>query len=370
MRTLFLSLLCLFGALTILQAQDTSYGIAYQAVARDADGDPLADAELDVRVTLRDADGNSLWQEEHASVLTTQFGNMALTIGNGMAASGSSDLGDIDWSASGLHFEIEVDAGAGYASFGDVDVQAVPVAIYAASGWEGDVQALYDALDDHEGNFNAFVTATNGTLATLSDGVAANEAAIADETQARADQDAILLGLIESNDDEIAILQSNVADNTADLGDILNVLTFGENTVTLADGDTLMVHGTLDLMGGSFSAGTGFFNYLGASNADFEEMSAESGLFEDLTFFDGRGFGPTSNLQLDGTLNVDGDATFNASVSGTDGELASENYVDAADAAEAAARIAADNAIQDDVDQNEADSDAADAAETAARIAA
>ena len=39
MRTLFLSLLCLFGALTVLQAQAQDPGIAYQAVARDADGD-------------------------------------------------------------------------------------------------------------------------------------------------------------------------------------------------------------------------------------------------------------------------------------------------------------------------------------------
>ncbi len=52
MRTLFLSLLCLFGALTVLQAQDQSHGIAYQAVARDADGDPLSVAALDVRITL------------------------------------------------------------------------------------------------------------------------------------------------------------------------------------------------------------------------------------------------------------------------------------------------------------------------------
>ena len=106
MRTLLLSLLCLFGALNVLQAQD--YGIAYQAVARDADGDPLADAELNVRVTLMSADGSALWQESHASVLTNQFGNLALTIGDGALAFGSSSLSDVDWSESGLHFSIEV----------------------------------------------------------------------------------------------------------------------------------------------------------------------------------------------------------------------------------------------------------------------
>ena len=145
MRTLFLSLLCLFGALTILQAQDSSYGIAYQAVARDADGDPLADTELAVRVTLKDG-ATTVWQEEHASVLTNQFGNLALTIGSGVTSAGTS-LTDVDWSAAGLHFEIEVDAGTGtYASFGDVAVQAVPVAMYALNGQEEEIAALWTAL--------------------------------------------------------------------------------------------------------------------------------------------------------------------------------------------------------------------------------
>ncbi|MGB0463184.1 MAG: hypothetical protein ACPGOX_09145, partial [Flavobacteriales bacterium] len=137
MRTLFLSLLCLFGALTVLQAQDP--GIAYQAVARDADGDPLADAELDVRVTLYGADDAILWQESHASVLTNQFGNLALTIGDGAVTPGYDALSAIDWSAAGLHFGIEVDAGAGYASFGSVDVEAVPIAMYALNGQEEEI---------------------------------------------------------------------------------------------------------------------------------------------------------------------------------------------------------------------------------------
>ena len=155
MRTLFLSLLCLFGALTVLQAQDP--GIAYQAVARDADGDPLADAELDVRVTLYGADDAILWQESHASVLTNQFGNLALTIGDGAVTPGYDALSAIDWSAAGLHFGIEVDAGSGYASFGSVDVEAVPVAMYALNGQEEEIAALQGALDALDGDVDSFV---------------------------------------------------------------------------------------------------------------------------------------------------------------------------------------------------------------------
>ena len=252
MRTLFLSLLCLFGALTVLQAQDP--GIAYQAVARDADGDPLADAELDVRVTLYGADDAILWQETHASVLTNQFGNLALTIGDGAVTPGYDALSAVDWSAAGLHFGIEVDAGAGYASFGDVDVEAVPIAMYALNGQEEEIAALQSQLDALEGDVSALTS-------DLSDAITES-----------VDQDAYLLGLIQDNDGDISVLQSSVAANTADLGDLLSVITVGATGITVND---LTVTGDLDITG-VFSAATGLFNYLSANNADFEDMIAEA----------------------------------------------------------------------------------------------
>ena len=404
MRTLFLSLLCLFGALTILQAQDSSYGIAYQAVARDADGDPLADTELSVRVTLKDG-ATTVWQEEHASVLTNQFGNLALTIGSGVTSSGTS-LSDVDWSAAGLHFEIEVDAGSGsYASFGDVAVQAVPVAMYALNGQEEEIAALWTAFEAHEGDFNSFVTATNQSLSDLESdlqaqmnaadanlqgqldaataAIADNATGISDLATLSASEDAALLGMIENAEGDISILQVAVDQNTADLGDIFANMTVNPdgsmtfNDITVED---ITVNGNLDIPG-VFSAATGLFNYLSAGNADFEEVLMESANVEDLVFVTGQAFGPDSELDIDGTLNVDGSATFNGSVSvpspSAGSDAANKAYVDAADAtlqnnidAEAAARAAADNAIQADVDQNELDSDAADAAEEAARIAA
>ncbi|MBG27164.1 MAG: hypothetical protein CL852_00335, partial [Crocinitomicaceae bacterium] len=380
MRTLFLSLLCLFGALTVLQAQDP--GIAYQAVARDADGDPLADAELDVRVTLYGADDAILWQESHASVLTNQFGNLALTIGDGAATPGYEALSAIDWSASGLHFGIEVDAGAGYASFGSVDVEAVPIAMYALNGQEEEIAALQDALDALDGNVAVLVDDLSAAIAAnaaadaaesadgddaddaLQAAIDANTAADAAESAAGAAEDALLLGLILDNDGDIAVLQSDVADNTADLGDLLSAITVGETGITVND---LTVTGDLDITG-VFSAATGLFNYLSSNNADFEDMIAEAAQVEQMTFFEGRALGSESSLDVDGTLNVDGSATI-AELSINGEQAATQPYVDSADSAiqadvdaNEADSDAADAAIQADVDQNEADSDAADAA--------
>ena len=134
MRTLFLSLLCMYGALNALQAQGGNYGIAYQAVARDADGDPIAGSTIDVRVTLRNGAETVLWTETHNGVVTSEFGNIALTFGSITAG-----LESVDWSAAGLHFHIEVNAGGGYQSFGEVNVTAVPVAMYALNGQEDEI---------------------------------------------------------------------------------------------------------------------------------------------------------------------------------------------------------------------------------------
>ena len=322
MRTLFLSLLCLFGALTVLQAQDP--GIAYQAVARDADGDPLADAELNVRVTLYGDDGSTLWQESHASVLTNQFGNLALTIGDGAVTPGFNALSAVDWSAAGLHFGIEVDAGAGYASFGDVDVQAVPIAMYALNGQEEEIAALQSQLDLLDGD----VSALAGDL---------GEAVVQ-----QANDYSFLLGLIEDNDGDIAVLQSNVSSNTADLGDLLSVINIDPSGITVED---LTITGDLDLTG-VFSAATGIFNYLSSNNADFEDMIAEAAQVSELTFVSGRALGETSELDIDGILNVDGNSTMggNLDVDGTitsqGSLLATEAYVDGGDAANAAADAA------------------------------
>ncbi len=363
MRTLFLSLLCLFGALTVLQAQDP--GIAYQAVARDADGDPLADAELDVRVTLYGSDDAVLWQESHASVLTNQFGNLALTFGDGAVTPGFGALGAVDWSAAGLHFGIEVDAGAGYASFGDVDVQAVPIAMYALNGQEEEIAALQTQLDNLDGDVSALAS-------DLSDAIGAVSSDLSDAVEASESEDAYLLGLIQANDGEISVLQSSVAANTADLGDLLSVISVNSTGITVED---LTITGDLDITG-VFGAATGLFNYLSANNADFEDMIAEAAQVEQLTFFDGHALGTNSILDIDGTLNVDGattmnsDLTVNGTIYNNGAELATVPYVDAGDATnaqaiadEADARSDADDALQLQVTSNDGDISALQAAD-------
>ena len=77
----FLTAVVLITTSFVVQAQQ-NYGIAYQAVARDADGDALESATLDVRFNLMDGTDAVVWTETHAAVTTDEFGLINLTIGS------------------------------------------------------------------------------------------------------------------------------------------------------------------------------------------------------------------------------------------------------------------------------------------------
>ena len=66
-------------------------------------------------------------------------GLINLTIGS---VAGAGDLAAIDWSSGGYSFQVEVNSGGGFASFGMMAVTAVPVALFAANAPEGTADSL------------------------------------------------------------------------------------------------------------------------------------------------------------------------------------------------------------------------------------
>ena len=141
MRSLLIAAMTLVTAFAA-QAQQ-NYGIAYQAVARDAGGDALENATLDVRFTLLDAADAAVWTETHSGIMTDEFGLINLTIGS---VEGPDGLADVDWSAGDYAFQVEVNSGDGFASFGNLAVSAVPVALFAANAPEGTADSLATVL--------------------------------------------------------------------------------------------------------------------------------------------------------------------------------------------------------------------------------
>ena len=117
--TAFLALLSL--------AAVAQQGINYQAALRGADGQPLANREVGLRLTLLDG-SNTVYQETQTAT-TSPLGVLNVAIGDGNAQQG--EFAKIDWSQQ-LTLQVEVNAdGQGYVALEATPLRAVPQAHYA-----------------------------------------------------------------------------------------------------------------------------------------------------------------------------------------------------------------------------------------------
>ncbi|MFZ5940296.1 MAG: tail fiber domain-containing protein [Bacteroidota bacterium] len=107
----------------------------YQGVARDAEGNPLADRLITVRVGVEQGISPAalLWEEEH-SVQTSPMGLFTLRIGDPSATKSGGTLADfdqIDWAAGNLYLHVRINDGSGYADMGTAPFLSVPYALLA-----------------------------------------------------------------------------------------------------------------------------------------------------------------------------------------------------------------------------------------------
>ncbi|MFN3446733.1 MAG: hypothetical protein ACK44D_13425, partial [Bacteroidia bacterium] len=124
--------------LLVLQAvAQPPQAFRYQAIARDASGNPMGNVTLKVHPIIRDltATGAILYAETH-TVTTNIFGLFNLAIGRGAVTNGDFEL--IDWGSGAKFIEVEIDFGTGYVSLGSSELLSVPYALFAPSK-KGDV---------------------------------------------------------------------------------------------------------------------------------------------------------------------------------------------------------------------------------------
>jgi len=108
-------------------------GFNYQAIARDASGNPITNQTLPVRLTIQSdtLGGTIFWQELHSSVTTNNFGMLTLIIGRGEKQGGiASTFADIDWNVTPKFLKTEIDYG-GWKTMGVSRLWSVPYAIKA-----------------------------------------------------------------------------------------------------------------------------------------------------------------------------------------------------------------------------------------------
>lgn len=134
-RLLLIITVLTFGTLLIAQ---TPQGFRYQAVARNAQNNPLNGASITVRIGILQ-DEVLVWQEDH-QVTTNSMGMFSLVIGDpgAIASGGTLDaFSDISWSAGEHMLNVQVDAGEGFVDMGTEPFLSVPYALHAESA-EGD----------------------------------------------------------------------------------------------------------------------------------------------------------------------------------------------------------------------------------------
>jgi hypothetical protein len=102
-------------------------GIPYQAAARDAQGQVIADAPVNVRFSLHEGavDGAVSYSETHA-LTTNSIGLFNTVFGNGTPEQSAFD--SINWAATTKFLQVEIDLGDGYVDMGTTQLFSVPYA--------------------------------------------------------------------------------------------------------------------------------------------------------------------------------------------------------------------------------------------------
>lgn len=114
-------------------------GFNFQAVARGATGDILAEQALGVQVSIIKGteDGNPVYEEAH-TVTTNPLGLIQIVIGEGTASEGS-DFSAIDFGNDNYFVKLAIDPAGGteYADLGTTRLLSVPYALVAQKAVEG-----------------------------------------------------------------------------------------------------------------------------------------------------------------------------------------------------------------------------------------
>jgi len=113
-----------------LMAQ-TPQSFKYQAVARDASGEVIADQKVSFQISILQGSesGTTVYTETHVDS-TNQFGLVTLEIGTGTT---SDDFTAIDWGNNTYFIQIEMDASGGtsYILIGTSQLLSVPYALHS-----------------------------------------------------------------------------------------------------------------------------------------------------------------------------------------------------------------------------------------------
>ena len=133
MRKIIILILSVFISLQVIGQIPQAFN--YQGVARDLQGTPLGNTEIQIRINLLEGatNGAQVYSETH-ELTTSPIGLFAVQIGNGSGISGIFE--DIDWENEEHFVQVELDdnSGSGFQVMGSSQLLSVPYALAAANG--------------------------------------------------------------------------------------------------------------------------------------------------------------------------------------------------------------------------------------------
>ena len=139
MKKIFIHILTFTLALSGVESMAQADGFSYQAVVRNANGELVSNKSVGLQLTIADSAGTNVMYSETQTAQTNAYGVMSVTVGGGKAQN-SGSLSDVDWAGgqTWLHVGIDANGGSNYAPLGSTKLQAVPYALFAASGVKGE----------------------------------------------------------------------------------------------------------------------------------------------------------------------------------------------------------------------------------------
>lgn len=143
---------------------DVPQGVSYQAIARNASGEILANQPVGLRVSiLADSPTGDVRYVETHTVTSDAFGVLSFVIGDGTPGDGAFSA--IKWDGEAVFVKLEADFAGGttYADLGASRVWSVPFALAAGNSFDPSIPRI---INSDEGD-SAIVTRVSGNKAAL-----------------------------------------------------------------------------------------------------------------------------------------------------------------------------------------------------------
>jgi len=132
MKNIILLITFFLGAMIFTHAQIPPQAFNYSAVARNAEGNPIASSTIGLQITIlkTSTTGTEVYKENH-SVSTDAYGLFNLIIGAGAVQSGN--MSTINWGDDNYFVKVGMDAagGSNFLTMGTTQLLSVPYALHA-----------------------------------------------------------------------------------------------------------------------------------------------------------------------------------------------------------------------------------------------